>query len=525
MITEPLQSRARAARNVLRRRELEDWLSAFDVPGAPRYRRIRHSLEAMGPVFMAFGRYLSTRIDLLPEILCEELACIPDGAMPSEPAAVAGLFIPELGCPPERVFAEFDPRPFESRIFWQAHHARVGNVDVVVRVIHPETTERLPDADILPDLSGTLAEYVTSVAGFQAAVADFQRLLPAATSFAGDIHAAGLLAQDAQVFDLLGAPRIHAHLCTPHVAICGGYRKLDEGLGAPVPDLARTLCLLWLRQALEGLLYPVDPRPENIGFASDERIVFHHGPFATLPETGKTHVWNYLIAVASEKVDEAATHLAAGMGGLTNQGCEKLRRQFRQMVPFRDGFRKTEVEGDAACEGRRFTDELLIHWRIANQDGLMDSKTLIPFYRGLFTIAKTAQGLAPGRDPLAEALRDLRLLKAFDQVKDVMRPSQTPALIENYATALTRMPGNLDRLLTLASGARPMGEHRPSEAPDSATQNRSVAAVCLLALLAGAGMLLHKVSAAVPDAFPHWIPPVLFLVLGLFALRAVSRLG
>src|SRR5215471_16388948 len=78
----------------------EGRLGASDYPVA----RLRATLVSLGPVFADFGRYLSSRVDLLPRRHCAELALIPDEGLPADPRVLAAHVQRELGAPISRHF-------------------------------------------------------------------------------------------------------------------------------------------------------------------------------------------------------------------------------------------------------------------------------------------------------------------------------------------------------------------------------------------------------------------------------------
>jgi predicted unusual protein kinase regulating ubiquinone biosynthesis (AarF/ABC1/UbiB family) len=118
-----------------------------------------------------------------------------------------------------------------------------------------------------------------------------------------------------------------------------------EPLCAPADvETARMISLAWLRHALEGSLYPLDPHLENLAYAPGYRFVFGAGGFATMPKPMQQRLKDYLIAMVSDDADEAAASLAAASGRQVPETVfEELRRQFRQMAPFRDGFRRRQT--------------------------------------------------------------------------------------------------------------------------------------------------------------------------------------
>ena len=81
---------------------------------APRAVRLRLALEELGPIFVKFGQVLSTRRDLIPTDIADELARLQDRVPPFDShLALAGIE-KAYGRPAHEVFAEFDPVPVAS---------------------------------------------------------------------------------------------------------------------------------------------------------------------------------------------------------------------------------------------------------------------------------------------------------------------------------------------------------------------------------------------------------------------------
>src|SRR5205814_6194737 len=76
-----------------------------------RARRLRSALDQLGPTFAKIGQILSTRPDLLPPAVIEELATLQDKVTPLTEAEVVAMMERELGVPWEDVFASIDPTP------------------------------------------------------------------------------------------------------------------------------------------------------------------------------------------------------------------------------------------------------------------------------------------------------------------------------------------------------------------------------------------------------------------------------
>jgi ubiquinone biosynthesis protein len=110
----------------------------FGAQAAPRGERLRRALEDLGPVFIKFGQMLSTRRDLLPADIADELAKLQDQVPPFGSAAAVALIEDALGGSVDELFARFDREPMASASVAQVHSARTRqDREVVVKVIRP----------------------------------------------------------------------------------------------------------------------------------------------------------------------------------------------------------------------------------------------------------------------------------------------------------------------------------------------------------------------------------------------------
>ena len=100
--------------------------------------RIRQALEDLGPIFVKFGQILSTRRDLLPDDIANELARLQDQVPPFPDSLARQIIETALGQSIDQVFAEFEPTPFASASIAQVHGARLHDGrKVVVKVLRP----------------------------------------------------------------------------------------------------------------------------------------------------------------------------------------------------------------------------------------------------------------------------------------------------------------------------------------------------------------------------------------------------
>lgn len=113
-------------------------LRLLPVGKRSRGERLRLAMETLGPIFVKFGQMLSTRRDLLPEDIADELKRLQDQVPPFPGEVAVTLVERELGMTLAQAFADFDNRPLASASIAQVHAARLHtDEDVVVKIIRP----------------------------------------------------------------------------------------------------------------------------------------------------------------------------------------------------------------------------------------------------------------------------------------------------------------------------------------------------------------------------------------------------
>ena len=118
--------------------------------------RIREALIELGPIFVKFGQILSTRRDLLPDDLADELAKLQDQVPPFPGTQARAIIEKSWGRSIEAVLDDFDEQPLASASIAQVHTARFKDGrEVVVKVVRPGI-ERIIRRDL--GLLLTLAE-------------------------------------------------------------------------------------------------------------------------------------------------------------------------------------------------------------------------------------------------------------------------------------------------------------------------------------------------------------------------------
>ncbi|MEI6708416.1 MAG: ubiquinone biosynthesis regulatory protein kinase UbiB [Methylococcales bacterium] len=121
----------------------------------PRGVRIRQALEDLGPIYVKFGQALSTRKDLLPDDIADELVKLQDRVPPFGNEVARAIIEKELEMSIDEAFAEFDPTPLASASVAQVHTAVLHTGEkVIVKVLRPDIEERIiSDIGLLYELA------------------------------------------------------------------------------------------------------------------------------------------------------------------------------------------------------------------------------------------------------------------------------------------------------------------------------------------------------------------------------------
>lgn len=119
------------------------------IAAQPRGARLRLALQELGPIFVKFGQILSTRRDLLPPDLVDELALLQDQVAPFDGDAARAIVESELGAPVATLYAAFETVPLASASIAQVHAATLHAVgaaaprEVVVKVLRPSIEKQI----------------------------------------------------------------------------------------------------------------------------------------------------------------------------------------------------------------------------------------------------------------------------------------------------------------------------------------------------------------------------------------------
>jgi ubiquinone biosynthesis protein len=205
--------------------------------GANRAERIRLALEELGPVFVKFGQAVSTRRDLLPSDIADELAKLQDRVPPFPGAAARDIVERALGRPVQDAFAAFDETPLAAASIAQVHVARLPDgKEVVVKVLRPDMREIIArDLEVLHALAALAQRYWRESRRLRPneVVDEYEKTILDELDLMREAANAAQLKRNFTGSHLLYVPEVYWDYCRVNVMV------LERIHGVPISDMER----------------------------------------------------------------------------------------------------------------------------------------------------------------------------------------------------------------------------------------------------------------------------------------------
>ena len=199
--------------------------------------RLRLALQELGPIFVKFGQAVSTRRDLLPADIADELAMLQD-RVPPFPGAVARALIEQAyGRPLAEVFESFDETPLAAASIAQVHAARLpGGQEVVVKVLRPGMRAMIErDLAVLYALADLAQRYSREARRLRPReiVDEYQKTVLDELDLMREAANASQLKRNFAGSELLYVPEVYWDYCRNDVMV------MERIHGVPISDLQR----------------------------------------------------------------------------------------------------------------------------------------------------------------------------------------------------------------------------------------------------------------------------------------------
>ncbi|MEN9888281.1 MAG: putative protein kinase UbiB [Pseudomonadota bacterium] len=246
---------------------------------APRGERLREALERLGPIFVKFGQVLSTRRDLLPPDIAEELARLQD-RVPPFPSKVAVATIERaFGRPVGELFEDFEREPVASASIAQVHFATLRDKsgqprEVAVKVLRPGM---LPVIEKDLSLMRLMAGWVEKLSDDgkrlkpREVVAEFDKYLHDELDLVREASNAAQLRRNMEGLNLVLIPEMFWDLCYTEVIVMERMKGVPisqveqlRRAGVDIPKLARDGVTIFFTQVFRDGFFHADMHPGNI---------------------------------------------------------------------------------------------------------------------------------------------------------------------------------------------------------------------------------------------------------------------
>ena len=256
------------------------WFSSSKAKGS-RGQRLREALQELGPIFMKFGQTLSTRRDLLPADVADELAKLQD-RVPPFPGGEARMLVEEAyGHPVGEVFASFDENPLAAATIAQVHVARLKEgSEVIVKIVRPGIRALIErDIEVMFSLARLAHKYwseghrlrpVEVVKEYEKTILDELDLMREAAN-------AAQLKRNFATSSLLYVPGIYWDLCRKNVMVMERIHgvlisDLDElrKRGTNFQRLAENGVEIFFTQVFRHNFFHADMHPGNVFVQIDD---------------------------------------------------------------------------------------------------------------------------------------------------------------------------------------------------------------------------------------------------------------
>ncbi len=476
--------------------------------GRSRAARLRAALEELGPTFAKLGQILSTRPDLIPPEVVEELASLQDRVPPLTEAEVVQVMEEELGVPWEDVFEHIEPEPLAAGTIGQVHRARLeGGQRVVIKVQRPDAAGEIERDLGLLALFAEKAEGRDALSGLidiPAVVEHLSSSLRRELDFREEAANAERMRTLLAPYPRLAVPWVHTRLSTRRLLV------MDEVVGVPLRqappgearrEAARQLLEAFYRQVLREGFFHADPHPGNLLWANDQIHLLDLGMTGSLEGDARELLLLLLLAFWRGDADFLADVLLMLGEARGDLDMDALRRDLRTWIG------RFRVDAFSEIDLGPMLDEMI---EIATTHGVRLPAALAMTGKAFGQMQLAVAELDPELDPFS-AVGPFMFRGVRDSLRGALDLQRFAYEGQKLKLRASRLLEGIERLTGARPGAGLQIELRGSRTLEDAIR-RAGRRISLA--FAGGAALLAAVLAAAAASIETWVPITLGVTAG-----------
>jgi len=296
---------------------------------APRGERLRKALEDLGPIFVKLGQVLSTRRDLMPPDIADELAKLQDRVPSFDPDLAIAQITKSLGAHPDTLFASFERIPVASASIAQVHFATLKDGrEVAVKVLRPGMKDTIDkDVALMQVAAGWLEALWADGKRLKAkeVVGEFDKYLHDELDLMREAANGSQLRRNFQNSDLLLVPEMYWDYCSSSVIVMERMNGIPisqidklQAAGVDLAKLSRDGVTIFFTQIFRDGFFHADMHPGNILVSTDPAtfgryIALDFGIVGTLNDFDKDYLsQNFLAFFQRDYKRVAEAHIESG---------------------------------------------------------------------------------------------------------------------------------------------------------------------------------------------------------------------
>jgi ubiquinone biosynthesis protein len=242
---------------------------------APQGERIRLALEELGPIFVKFGQAISTRRDLLPPDIANELAKLQDAVPPFPTEQAIAILEAAYEQPVDEVFSRFDRESLAAASIAQVHTAALPDgTEVVVKVLRPGVRERIEqDLEVMRTIASLAAKYWEHGKRLKPTevVSEYEQTIIDELDLMREAGNAAQLKRNFEGSEMLYVPEVYWDFCRPEVLVQERIHGIPisdmdalRAAGTNIEKLAENGVEIFFTQVFRHNFFHADMHPGNI---------------------------------------------------------------------------------------------------------------------------------------------------------------------------------------------------------------------------------------------------------------------